>query len=586
MLFSKAFIPTLREDPAEADTVSQKLLSRGGYIRKVASGIYEWLPLGLRVLKKVENIVREEMNAIDGQELWLPVVQPKELWEKSGRWAKYGKELLRFKDRKDAEFCLAPTAEEVMTDIVTNHLRSWRELPLMLYQIGTKFRDEIRPRFGIMRGREFYMYDGYSFHADENDADRYYEVMKSAYSKIFDRMGLKYRVVEAETGAIGGNFSHEFMVLADTGEDDLLFCSSCSYAANLERAQCAPASANGVSPEFLASLPKPQEVATPGVFSIDDVSKLLGIAKTQFVKTLFYIADSDQPVVCLIRGDHELNEAKLKRALGCEELRLMEEKEYVALCGAPVGFAGPQNLAKRAKEANPKARVIADWMVAGITDGVSGANRKDFHSVHLAFKRDFDVDGLFDLHTATTEDQCPRCKKAKLVAQRGIEVGHVFKLGTKYSKAMNTVYVDQKGAQHVCVMGTYGIGVSRIVAASCEQSHDEKGIIWPRGIAPFEIEVVALDMHEDRTRRAAHGLYQDFKSQGFEVILDDRDAHAGVKFNDADLIGAPLRAILGNRNLSKGQVEIKLRNQKTPKLVALDQAVASAKLELANFKLE
>jgi len=582
MLFSKAFIPTLREDPVEADAVSQKLLIRGGYIRKVASGIYEWLPLGLRVLKKVENIIREEMNAADGQEVWLPVVQPKELWQKTGRWAKYGKELLRFKDRKDAEFCLAPTAEEVMTDIVTSHLRSWRELPLMLYQFGTKFRDEIRPRFGIMRGREFYMWDAYSFHADDSDVDRYYEVMKAAYSKAFDRIGLTYRIVEAETGAIGGNFSHEFMVLADTGEDDLLFCNSCSYAANLERAECAPLEiANRKSQ--IANSPLSQDVHTPGAYSVDDVSKMLKIDKKQFVKTMFYWADNDQPVICLVRGDHALNEAKLKRVLGCEDLRLMDEKGYETLCGAPVGFCGPQDLIKRAKQSNPKARVIGDWMISGITDGVSGANRKDYHSVHLAFKRDFDAEGLFDLHTATTEDVCPRCKKSQLVAQKGIEVGHVFKLGTKYSKTMNTVYVDQNGKEHVCVMGTYGIGVSRIVAASCEQNHDEKGIIWPRGICPYEVEIVALDMHDERTSRVAHGLYQDFKSQGLEVILDDRDAHAGVKFNDADLIGAPVRVILGNRNLAKGQVEIKLRNQKTPKLVALDQAVVSVKLELANF---
>ncbi|MBI2070148.1 MAG: proline--tRNA ligase [Elusimicrobia bacterium] len=581
MRFSRAFIPTLRDDPAEADTISHKLLLRGGFIRRVASGIYEWLPLGLRVLKKVEGIVREEMNAIAGQEVLLPVVQPKELWEQSGRWQKYGKELLRIKDRKDAEFCLSPTAEEVITTLVARNVRSWRSLPLMLYQIGTKFRDEIRPRFGLLRGREFIMKDAYSFHADEADAERYYDEIKGAYCKVFDRLGLKYRAVEAETGPIGGSFSHEFMVLAETGEDLIVYCTGCDYAANLERAECGE---NGVQ-SSTSDVPGPEDFATPGLYSVEDVAKFLKTEKNRFVKTLFYWADAKKPVVCLLRGDHELNEAKLRRALKAGDLKRMEEAEYEKLCGAPVGFAGPQGLSARAKKTNAEAVVIGDHAVKTVTDGVSGANKKDFHTQHLQYGRDFDADLFADLRLAMEGDACPRCGKGNLAFLRGIEVGHVFKLGTKYSVALEANYLDPQGKAKPMIMGCYGIGVSRIVATAVEQSSDKDGIIWPRTMAPYQIIVTAIDITKDeRIRKEAESIYEGLKAAGLEVLLDDRDEQAGVKFKDADLLGIPLGVRVSSRTLKDNQAELKLRNG-APKRVPLAEAAAQAQSELANYRL-
>ncbi|MBI4369941.1 MAG: proline--tRNA ligase [Elusimicrobia bacterium] len=580
MRFSRAFIPTMREDPSDADTASNRLLLRGGFIRKVASGIYEWLPLGVRVLKKVESIVREEMNAAGGQETILPVVQPKELWEESGRWVKYGRELLRFKDRKEAEFCLSATAEEVMTTLVAHHARSWRSLPLMLYQIGIKFRDEIRPRFGLLRGREFLMKDAYSFHADEADAERYYEVMRFSYCRIFDRLGLNYRPVEADSGAIGGSFSHEFMVLAETGEDVIAYCDSCAYAANLERAECRPI--NDVqSPKPKAQ--SPEDVATPGKYSVDDVSAMLDLPKERFIKTLFYMADGKIPVVCLVRGDHELNEVKLRRVLGSDQLRKMEKGEYERLCGAPVGFAGPQGLAAHAKAVDSMALIIADHAVAAIADGVSGANKKDFHILHLSYGRDFNADRVADLRQALAGDACPRCGKGKIEFLRGIEVGHVFKLGTKYSEPLKAQYLDRQGKSHLMVMGTYGIGVSRIVAAAVEQNNDKQGILWPKSMAPYEVVVLNLDPEDDQVTEAAEGVYQELKGRGIDAALDDRDESAGVKFKDADLMGIPLTARMGSRSLASGQVEIKPRNGQVAK-VPLGETMGKVCSLLDNYK--
>lgn len=581
MRFSKSFIPTLREDPADADALSHKLLLRGGFIRKVAGGIYEWLPLGLRVLKKVEQIVREEMNAAGGLEVWLPVVQPKELWSQSGRWAKYGKELLRFKDRKDAEFCLAPTAEEVITSLVAKNARSWRSLPLMLYQFGTKFRDEIRPRFGLLRGREFYMKDAYSFHPDEADADRYYKVMYEAYSKAFDRLGLRYRAVEADTGPIGGSFSHEFMVLAQTGEDEIAHCSACAYAANVERAEC-PA-LNGAA---LGAGPVPEDIATPGLFTVDDVSKFLKISSDRFIKTMFYWTSDKRPVVCLLRGDHQLNEVKLKHAVSADELIMMEPKDYEALVGAPVGFAGPQNLAERAKAFDPKSVVVADLTVPNITDGVSGANRADYHSVHLAWGRDFKADAVKDIRLAVAGDPCPRCGKGSLVFQRGIEVGHVFKLGLKYSEALDARYLDAGGKSHPMVMGCYGIGVSRIVAAAAEQNNDASGILWPRALAPYQVLVTCLDADQPNILVEAQRVYEDLCQTGIEVLFDDREESPGVKFKDADLTGIPLRVTVSSRSLAKGGAELKLRNSKNATVVPLAEAVAGAQRLLQEYSLK
>ncbi|MEK6544836.1 MAG: proline--tRNA ligase, partial [Elusimicrobiota bacterium] len=494
MRFSRAFIVTQREDPSgEADAVSSRLLLRAGFTRKVAAGIYEWLPLGLRVLKKVEQIIREEMNAVSGQEVWLPIVQPKELWQQSGRWGIYGKELLRFKDRKDTEFCLSPTAEEVVTDLVAHHITSWRQLPQMLYQFSTKFRDEARPRFGLLRGREFYMKDGYSFHAGEQDAQEYYLQMQKAYVRVFERLGFKYRMVEAETGPIGGSFSHEFMVLAETGEDMLAHCPECRYSANLERAECAPRSAADDKKSVAAI----EELATPGHSSVDAVAAFTGLPSSTFIKTMFYWTPQKSPVVCLVRGDHEVNEPKLKRFLKVDDLIKMEEPDYVRISGSPVGFAGPQGLRERLASFNG-ARLLADHAVAAIAGGVSGANKKDVHVKNLSHGRDFTVEAFGDFHVAAAGDICPRCQKSAFVFQKGIEVGHIFKLGVKYSKAFNASYLDTEGKPQLMVMGCYGIGVSRIVAAVIEQNHDEMGMIWPKAIAPMSVHLIGVEAFDEQ----------------------------------------------------------------------------------------
>lgn len=582
MRFSQAFIPTLREDPAsETDAVSSRLMLRSGFTRKLAAGIYEWLPLGFKVLKKVERIIREEMDAIGGQEVWLPVVQPGELWQQSGRWHFYGKELLRLKDRKEAAFCLAPTAEEVITELVAAHARSWRNLPFMLYQFGTKFRDELRPRFGLLRAREFYMKDAYSFHPDEADAQAYYEEVRKAYVRIFDRLGLRYRMVEAETGPIGGSFSHEFMVLADTGEDIIAHCPGCGYAANLERAECAQPLGESAGNNVDA----PKDFLTPEKYTVEDVSRFLGIPKDRFVKTLFYWADEKKPVVCLVRGDHELNEAKLKRLLNCATLAKMQDDEYTRACGAPVGFAGPQGLGEKLKKFNAGSKLLADYAVAGVMDGVSGANKKDWHTLHLQYGRDFTVDAFADLRVAAAGDPCVRCAKSTLVFERGIEVGHIFKLGTKYAVSFAARYLDEQGKGRDMVMGCYGIGVSRIVAASLEQNHDEHGMIWPLAIAPYQVALVALEMHEPAVREAAERLYGQLRGEGFPVLFDDRDERAGVKFKDADLIGIPLRATVSRRSLAQGQIELKLRVDKDYQNVSADAALVLIKEKLAAYKL-
>lgn len=554
---------------------------------KVASGIYDWLPLGLKVMRKIEEIVRQEMNAIGGQEVLLPVVQPKELWEASGRWGKYGKELLRLKDRKDAEFCLAATAEEVITTMVTKHVRSWKALPIMLYQIGTKFRDEIRPRFGILRGREFIMKDAYSFHATDEDAERYYETAKGAYCKIFDRLGLKYRPVEADSGPIGGSFSHEFMVLANTGEDIVVYCTKCEYAANRERAECRDEQAlrhKGTKAQGEAAAP--QDVHTPGLYSVEDVANLLKLPKDQFVKTLFYWANGDRPVVCLLRGDHELNEAKLKRVLKIDDLKKMEEAQYVKLCGAPVGFAGPQGLSEKVKKTNPKAVVVGDHAIKGVADGCSGSFKKDYHTVHLAYGRDFKADSYEDLRFAGEGDACPRCADGKLAFQKGIEVGHVFELGIKYSVPLNAVFLDAQGKSHPMVMGCYGIGTSRLVAAAVEQNSDANGIIWPRSIAPYDAAILCLDIDDPKVKETAVKIYEEAKKAGLDVLLDDREVQAGVKFKDADLIGIPLSIRIGKRGIAKGEVELKLRNSKTPKFVPVARTLEAVPEELKSYSVQ
>jgi len=562
--FSKLLIPTLKETPAEAEVASHQLMVRAGMIRKLAAGIYSLLPIGLRVIRHVERIVREELDATGAQEVQLPVVIPAELWQESGRWEVYGKELLRIRDRHDRTFCLGPTHEEVITDIVRRDVRSYRQLPLNLYQIHTKFRDEVRPRFGLMRGREFCMMDAYSFHPDESDLDREYEVMRAAYSRIFERCGLTHAVVEADTGAIGGKDSHEFMVLADSGEDAVVICGGCGYAANVEKAEVRSAPLEATS--GAAATPPAEAVATPGKKTVEEVSAFLGLPATRFVKTLVYRSERG-PVMALIRGDLQINELKLKAALGARVLDLAEDAEIEASTGAPVGYLGPVN------PPGFQGRIVADESVRTLSDAVTGANRADAHLVHVEPGRDFAPDAFADLRMARPGDACARCGTG-VEFRRGIEVGHIFKLGTKYSESLHAAYLDDSGAERTIVMGTYGIGIGRTAAAAIEQNHDDKGILWPAAIAPFAVTVLPLQPDADVTSTAAR-ITEEIEAAGRDVLLDDRDERAGVKFADADLIGIPVRVIVGKKSLASGQVEVGLR--RTGEKIQVPVAEAAAK---------
>ncbi len=572
MKLSRYLVPTLREAPADADNVSAKLMQRAGMIRKLAAGIYDWLPLGLRVLRKVEKIVREEMVAAGAQEVWLPVIQPKALWVETGRWNVYGKELLRLKDRKDSEFCFAPTAEEVITDLVRREVRSWRQLPLCLYQIGLKFRDEIRPRFGVMRAREFLMKDAYSFHVDDADASAYYDVMKRAYTNVFRRCGLKFRAVEAQSGAIGGSFSHEFMVLADTGEETVVSCTKCEFAANIERAECkAPDAPSGAAPLGL------EEVATPGKSSVADVAAAMSVSPEQMLKTQLYMHTSG-PVMALVRGDHELNEAKLGAALGGGELNRASEQQYQAVAGCPVGFAGPVNL-PRWKSPDGKmvdVRIVADHALKAVANGVSGANKGDVHLKNINIGRDFTPASWADLRMTLPSDPCPRCGAA-VEFNKGIEVGHIFKLGTKYSEKLKAEYLDKDQKAVPMVMGCYGIGVSRVVAAAIEQGHDADGIVWPAAIAPFQAVVVAVENDDAEVLAAAEKLYNELNGLGVDTLLDDKSERPGVRFKDIDLVGIPFRLVVSKKTLPTGEAEFKKRGSRDFEKWPLGEAAGKLK---------
>ena len=558
MRLSRYFLPTLREDPAEAEVISHKLMLRAGMIRRLASGIYSFLPLGLRALRKVEKIVREEMDRAGALEVLLPLVQPAELWKETGRWEKFGKELLRFKDRKDHDFCLGPTHEEVITDLVRGEVRSYRQLPLILYQIATKFRDEIRPRFGLMRGREFIMKDAYSFDADEEGLNRSYRLMYETYERIFSRCGLRFCAVLADTGAIGGDESHEFMVLAETGEDVIVSCPACGYAANLEMAEAVRDFAYPEEPE------KPLErVATPGVKRVEEVAAFLGIPASKLVKTLIYLVDG-KPYAILIRGDHELNEVKLRRALKAERVEMAGPETVEKLTGAPVGFAGPVGLSG--------VTIIADKALKGLKNFVTGANEPDAHYVNVNYPRDFKIEAFFDLRNVTEGDLCPRCGNP-LELTRGIEVGHVFKLGTKYSEAMGATFLDREGKERPFVMGCYGIGVSRTVAACIEQNHDENGIIWPLTLAPYHVALLTLGAGDAELMEASEKLYRTLWGEGVEVLWDERDERPGVKFKDADLIGLPFRLVLGKKFKNEKKVELKARAEKEALMLSPEEAI-------------
>ena len=545
MRYSQMFLPTLKEMPSDAEVISHQLMLRAGMIRKLTSGVYSYLPLGYRVIRKVEQIIREEMNRAGAQEIFMPTVQPAELWKESGRWGFYGKELLRFRDRKDSECCLGPTHEEVVTDIVRNEVKSYRQMPLNLYQIQNKFRDEIRPRFGLMRCREFSMKDAYSFDVDAERADESYQKMFEAYNRIFTRCGLKFRPVEADTGSIGGSYSHEFLVIADSGEDAMAYCEECGYAANMEKAEIARPEAK----ETQAPLLPLQEAYTPEVRTIEEVCSFLGVVPEQVVKTLVFSAD-EVPVAVLVRGNEEVNEIKVKNLLGCDALEMAMDDMIQAAAGSPRGFVGPIGI---------KCRVLADYSLIGLRNMVVGANKENYHLKNVNFERDFQVAEFADLRVIRESDPCPRCRREIRFA-RGIEVGHVFKLGTKYSKAMKAVYLDGRGQEQYMVMGCYGIGVGRTVAACIEQSHDGNGIIWPLAVAPYHVIITPVNMKEKALATAAEELYAELSEEGVEVLLDDRDERAGVKFKDADLIGIPMRVTIGPKNLALGKVELKLRS--------------------------
>lgn len=553
MRYSRMLLPTLKEVPSDADVISQKLMMRAGMIRKVAAGIYNLLPLGYRVVNRVAGIVRDEMNRGGAQEVLMPMVIPAELWQESKRWDEYGKELLRVKDRHNREFCLGPTHEEVITDMVRGEVRSYRELPLNLYQIQTKFRDEIRPRFGLMRGREFMMKDAYSFHATDESAEAEYRNMFDTYTRIFERCSLEFRAVEADTGSIGGKFSHEFHVLADSGEDAIASCTACDYAANLERAELR-------DQEFAPSGKNIEKVSTPGKKSVEEVSGFLGVQASSLIKTLIYETDRGGVAIC-VRGDFEINEVKLKRELSVQTLQLAGDEVVRKATGAPVGFAGPVGL---------KIPVYADYSVKGVSNGVMGANEADAHLVNVSPSRDFKAEYL-DVRNAVAGDRCPRCS-GSLVIKRGIEVGHIFKLGTKYSEAMGATFLDESGAEKPMIMGCYGIGIGRTAAASVEQNHDEFGIIWPAPLAPFDCEVVPVNVKDAESLKVAEEIYSTLRASGVDALLDDRDERAGVKFKDADLIGIPLRVTVGERNLKQGLVEIKERRSGEVKLVKAGEA--------------
>ncbi|TNE96659.1 MAG: proline--tRNA ligase [Gammaproteobacteria bacterium] len=566
MRASRYLIATQKETPADAEIISHQLMLRAGMIRKLAAGLYTWLPMGLRTLRKVERIVREEMDKSGAQEVLMPAVQPAELWEESGRWTQYGGELLRMNDRHGREFCFGPTHEEVITDLIRNELSSYKQLPANFYQIQTKFRDERRPRFGVMRAREFIMKDAYSFHLNSESLNETYEVMHRTYCAIFDRLGLDYRPVQADSGAIGGNASHEFHVLASSGEDDIAFSTESDYAANIEKAEAlAPAGDRPAPSEALT------EVSTPDQRTIDAISEFLGIDPTRTVKTLMVKAEADEGeeaglVALILRGDHTLNEIKAENLAGvAEPLTMATDEEIEKAAGCKPGSIGPVNL---------NVPIIVDRSAAHLADFVCGANKDDFHLTGVNWERDVPLTRVEDLRNVVEGDASPD-GKGTLEIRRGIEVGHIFKLGNKYSQAMNATVLDENGKSAIMEMGCYGIGVSRIVAASIEQNHDDKGIIWPDAIAPFEVSIVTLNGHKSpAVAEAAEKLYEQLRQAGYDVLLDDRNERPGVKFADMELIGIPHRFVVSDRGLKAGTLEYKGRRDADKQDIPVEEALS------------
>ncbi|HEX9942913.1 MAG TPA: proline--tRNA ligase [Thermoanaerobaculia bacterium] len=565
MRWSRYYLYTTREVPNDAEVISHQLMVRTGMIRKVAAGIYTYLPFGWRSMAKLMAIVRREMNAAGAIELSMPAIQPAELWVESGRWERYGKELLRIKDRHERDFVFGPTHEEVITDAVRRDVKSYRQLPFNLYQIQTKFRDEIRPRFGLMRGREFLMKDAYSFGATPESLDESYEAMRAAYCRIFEACHLDYTMVEADVGTIGGSASHEFMVVAETGESSVVRCPACGYAANVERAETRRSEETGEThpPQTI------EEVATPGQHAVEDVARFLKVSPKRLVKTLIYETEKGL-VAALVRGDREVNEVKLQNHFDVQHLTLAGEEKVRAATNAPVGFAGPVGL--------KDIPVVADVGVKSMTNFVTGANKGDAHYVNVNWGRDVDLSDWADLLLVAGGDPCPRCE-GTLELFRGIEVGHIFKLGTKYSAAMGCNFTDEEGNDKPMIMGCYGLGIGRTVAAAIEQNHDRDGIIWPRPLAPFEVLLTAVNPEDAEVRGVAEELYGQLLERGAEVLFDDRDERPGVKFKDADLIGIPVRLTVGAKSLAGGKVEVSLRRDREKHLVPPGEAVAKV-LEL------
>ena len=561
MRWSKYFIPTLKEEPKEAEIVSHKLMLRAGLIQKLAGGLYSYLPLGLRVLEKVTKIIREELNKKGAIELQMPILQPREIWERSGRWATMGPLMMRFKNREEKEFVLAPTHEEIITDIVSRTIRSYKDLPKNFYQIHTKFRDEIRPRFGVIRAKEFIMKDGYSFHTTEESIEEEYRKMYDAYTHIFSRCGLVAKPIEADTGVMGGQKSHEFTVPAPSGEDIIVECPSCGYAANSELAQ------RKCNKNEKSTAQAIEEVDTPNLKKVDELTKFFKCDSTKFIKTLVYLID-EKPALVLVRGDVEVSEPKLRRVLNTLNVELADDKTIEKLTGAPVGFTGPVGL--------KDTKIVADYSVEGLQNAITGANKKDKHLKNVSIDRDCNIKSFMDIGTAKEGDLCQKCS-TPLSFSHGIEVGQVFKLGTKYSKALGAEFLNDKGKTFPMLMGCYGIGVSRTVAAIVECNNDKDGIIWPLSVAPYKVLVMPLNSNDQKVKEISDSIYNTLKDNNVEVLMDDRNESPGIKFKDADLIGIPVRVIIGKKNLEKGLIEIKLRKDKSNQLVEQKELLSKIK---------
>ncbi len=568
MRTSQLYAPTLREVPAEAEVISHKLMLRAGMIRKAAGGLYTYLPLAWRTIRKIEQIIREEMDAAGGQEIAMPIVQPSELWKETGRWEVYGDEMFRVNDRHGREFCLGPTHEEMVTSIVRDEVRSYKQLPLMLYQIQNKYRDEIRPRFGLMRGREFIMKDLYSFDKDEEGMRISYKKMYDAYTNIFTRCGLEFRPVEADNGAIGGGGSHEFTVLADAGESSIAYCEKCDYAASDEKAELK--AIRGGEEEALPL----EKTATPGTKTIALVAEYLKVPVEKTIKAVAYQTEKDEVVLAFVRGDHEVNEVKVQNAVGAIALRMAEESAIRAAGGEP-GFMSPIGIRKGTK-------IVVDITVMEMVNAVAGANEADAHYINVSPKRDFGEPMVADIRLVQEGDPCPHCG-APLKMTRGIEAGQVFMLGTKYSEALGATFLDESGKEKPLVMGCYGIGVGRTMAAAIEQNNDKDGIIWPRAIAPFEVVVVPVNAKVPEQLRAAEEIYDDLKNAGVDVLLDDRKERAGVKFKDCDLIGYPLRITVGPKTVEEGTVELRVRRNGDTTVESKASCLAKAREILASL---